>query len=64
MKKELREKERQLFKSSYELRKLDLSKVEWDQAMKIRKKQSDDYNKMLFYKGYLAQLEKENKKNE
>lgn len=61
MKKELRERERELWRSSLKLRELDLSKVKWDQAMEIRKQQDDDWNRMLFYKGYLEQLEKENK---
>lgn len=61
MKKELRERERELWRSSLKLRELDLSKVKWDQAMEIRKQQDDDWRRMLFYKGYLEQLEKENK---
>jgi len=64
MKKELIEKERQLFKSSLELRKLDLSNVDFKQSQKIREKQNEYYQKRLFYKGVLEQLEKENKKNE
>ena len=64
MKKELRERERQLYKSSLELRNLDLSKVNYDQAREIRRQQNDDYHRMLFYKGFLKQLEKENKENE
>lgn len=63
MKKELRDRERQLYKSSFELRQLDLSKTKFEDSEKIRKRQNEDWNRYLFFKGCLEQLEKE-KENE
>lgn len=63
MKKEIRDRQRELFEQSMELRNLDLSQVKWEQAQEIRKKQDDDWHRHLFFKGYLEQLEKE-KENE
>ena len=62
MKRDLIEKERQLYKSSLELRNLDLTNVDFKISEDIRRKQDEDYNKYLFFKGYLGQLEKEQEK--
>ena len=62
MKKSLRDKERKLFTESMELRRLDLTKTNYDQSVKIRKKQDEYWRKHLFYKGYLEQIEKNNAK--
>ena len=64
MKKEIRDKERKLFQESMALRRLDLTNTDYKQSLEIRKKQDDAWQKHLFYKGYLEQLEKEKKKNE
>ena len=61
MKKELRDRERQLYKSSLELRRLDLSKTKFKDSEKIRERQNEDWHRYLFFKGCLEQLEKENK---
>lgn len=61
MKRDLIEKERQLYKSSLELRNLDLTNADFKMSEDIRKKQDEDWHKYLFFKGYLEQLEKENK---
>ena len=63
MKRDLIEKERQLYKSSLELRNLDLTNADFKISEDIRKKQNEDWHKYLFFKGYLEQLEKE-KENE
>lgn len=63
MKRDLIEKERQLYKNSLELRNLDLTNVDFKISEDIRKKQNEDWHKYLFFKGYLEQLEKE-KENE
>jgi hypothetical protein len=63
MKKELRDRERELYKSSFELRNFDLSKAKYEDSAKIRKKQNEDWHRYLFFKGCLEQLEKEKKKD-
>ena len=62
--KKIIERERQLYKSSFQLRKMDLTGVDYEQAKKIREKQDDDYKRYLFFKGYINQLKKEDNKDE
>ncbi len=64
MKKEIRDRERQLFKDSMELRRLDLTKIDFEKTEEIRKKQDNAWHRHLFFKGYLDQLDKEKNKNE
>lgn len=63
MKKEIRDRERELFIKSMQLRRLDLTNTKYEQSEEIRKKQDDSWKRHLFFKGYLEQLEKEKKKN-
>ena len=60
MSKELRNKERELFKQSMVLRRLDLSKTDWDQAQQIRKQQDEMWHKAQFYKKILTEIDKKN----
>ena len=64
MRKQLRDRERQLFKESMDLKRLDLSKTSFDQSEQIRIKQNDSWHRHLFFKGYLAQLEKQDQNKE
>lgn len=59
MKHDLRRKARELFKEAMDLRGITLSpNVSYIQAQKIQKKQNDCWNKYLFFKNFIEQLEK------
>lgn len=64
MRKDIRDKEREYFKKSWELRDVNTYNANYEQSEEIRKKQDDAWHRHLFFKGYLEQLEKEKKKNE
>lgn len=57
MKKEIRDRERKLFKESMELRNLNLSKTNWKQAQEIRKKQDTAWKKHQFLKNLIKAVE-------
>lgn len=63
MKREIRDKERKLFKQSMKMRNLDLSKTNWEQAQEIRKEQDEVWKKHLFYKKFLEATNKNGKDN-
>ena len=56
---EIRDKEREYFKESMKLRKLDLSHTSWEQAQDIRKRQDEAWKKHLFYKHLLNNMQKD-----
>lgn len=61
MKREIRDKERELFKKSMKMRSLDLSGTNWKQAQEIRKEQDEMWKKHLFYKKFLEATSKNGK---
>lgn len=63
MKREIRDKERELFKQSMKMRNLDLSKTDWKQAQEIRKEQDEMWQKHQFYKKFLEAMSKNGKDN-
>lgn len=58
MKRKVRERERELFRKSMELRRFNLSKTKWEQAQEIRKQQNDMWKRGQFFKGVLDELDK------
>lgn len=58
MKREIRNRERELFKKSMELKNMDLSRTNWEQSQEIRKMQNETWQRHIFYKNIIQATEK------